>query len=198
MDELIKQLKKILADIFEQTERRLKIEQINLSEFDESLGQDEIIDELDLGDIIQKYREKIVEYKSDNSFLEKDIPNLISLLETSKERIQNYRTDLTEIGGKNLPNENIVNLIRQGILTVETPISKIHKNKELTGHLTTDGYKELVLRGVSKKLTLRRAAIQGWGTDPQNQWKFWKATDINGEKKPLEYFKELLKEQHDN
>ena len=80
MDELIKQLKKILADIFEQTERRLKIEQIDLSEFDESLGKDEIIDELDLGDSIQKYREKIVEYKSDNSFWEKDIPNLISVI----------------------------------------------------------------------------------------------------------------------
>ena len=88
-------------------------------------------------------------------------------------------------------------MIRQGILTVETPISKTHKNQELIGHLTTDGYLELVIRGVSKKLTLRRAAIDGWGTDPPNQWTFWKAPDINGEKKPLEHFKELLKARHD-
>jgi hypothetical protein len=193
MQETIDQLKKILADIFEQAERRLKIEQIDLKEFDDSLNNSEITDRLDERDLMLKFREKVVKYKGDNSFWEKDIPNLIALLESSKERIQNYRADLIEIGGKNLPNEDIVNLIKQGILTTETPISKTHKNKELVGHLTIDGYLELMVRGISKKLGLIRAAIEGWGSDPSNQWDFWEAPDINGEKKSLEHFRSLLK-----
>ena len=95
-----------------------------------------------------------------------------------------------------MPNEDIVNLIKRGILTTETPISKSHKGVEFTGHLTSDGYLELEVNGISKKLSLRRAALYVWGSNPSpNQWAFWEALDSNGEKQSLEYFKKLSKQR---
>ena len=193
MQERIEQLKTILKDISERIEQRLKIEQIDLKEFDKSLDNYEVRDGIVGRQHMLQFRKIIVDSKGDKSFWEKDVPNLISLLDTSKEKIQRYRTDLSEIGGKNLQNEDIINLIKRGILTIETPISKTHKGEEFTGHLTSDGYLELEVNGISKKLSLRRAALYAWGSNPSpNQWAFWEAPDSNGEKQSLEYFKKLL------
>lgn len=195
MQEAFEQLKTIFKDIFELIEQRLKIEQIDLKEYDAILNDYEFLNEIDKKQHLLHFRQIIADAKGDNTFWEREIPNLISLLDSSKERIQTYRADLSEIGGKNLPNEYIINLIRQGILTTEIPISKMYKGEEFTGNLTSDGYLELRVNGVSKKLSLRKAALYAWGSNPSNQWTFWEAPDSDGKKHPLEYFKKLLNAQ---
>lgn len=156
MKESLEKLEDILNDIFKSIERRLQIEQINLKEFDEYLESSKTIDEIELQQHMLKFREKIVKDKDDSSFWFKDIPSLISLLESSKERIRSYKENLSEIGGKNLPNIDIVNLLRQKILTPETPISKTHKGEEHIGHLTNDGYLELEVSGMKKNYLYER------------------------------------------
>lgn len=194
MKETIEQIKTLLADIFKRIEHRLELEQVDLKKFDESLedNKDEDENEIDLRKGMLRLRERIEKSKADNSFWKNDIPDLILLLETSKEKIQGYRDDLTEIGGKDLPSDDIIQIIKQRILTRETPISKTHKGKEFIGHLTEDGYLKLKVYGITEKLPLRKAAICAWKSNPSNAWTFWEAPDKNGEKKPLEYFRNLL------
>ena len=191
MKESFDKLEKIINEIIGQIERRLSIEQLELNEYDDliknSLDDDNII-----RDSMLKFREKIVFYKSNRSFWDKDIPNMIFLLDDAKEKIEAYQKGLKDIGGKDLPNNDIINLIQFGILSSETPISKTHKGKEIKGHLTKDGFLEIELNGTKMKKSLRKAAILAWGTNPPNQWTFWEATDKNGERRSLEYFKTLL------
>lgn len=193
MQENIKKIKTNLEEIFKDINNRLMLEQMDIEKLDEAISDCEADDDQELKQIMLEARERIVKSKNDKSFWENDIPELISLLETSKERIQNYQTDTVEIGDKSLSNNDIVNLLRQKILTPEITISKTHKGKEFMGNLTADGYLKLEIHGNLKKLSLRQAALHAWGTDPQNQWAFWEAPDNNGEKKPLEYFRKLLK-----
>lgn len=191
MEEIIDQLQMMLQKAYNRIETRLKTEQIDLEEINAIIDHAEINDSDGFRENMLAFRETVAKYKIDTSFWEKDIPSLISLLETSKETVKGYIADTREIGGKDLPNEEIINLIKRGILSTEMQISKTHKGKEFIGNLTNDGFLELQVNGIKVKRSLRRAALCAWGSSPKNQWEFWETIDSNGEKKSLEYFRTL-------
>jgi hypothetical protein len=192
MQKIIEQLQKMLEDIYQYIEQHVDLEQIDQSMLDKTLIEAEQTGDMELQQNILKLKKKLAQHKNDALFWERDVPALTSLLETARERVKSYRRDLLEIGGKNLPSMDIINILDRGILTTTTPVSKIFKGQKYTGHLTEDGYLELTVNGIKKKLSLRRAALFAWKSCPPNQWSFWEAIDSNGEKKPLAYFRKLL------
>ena len=186
-------LENIIKEISKEIEDRLFYEQKNLGRYDEMLKEYSLSEDADIRERIQNIKSKIITYKNDTLFWSKDIPNLITLLQKTIEKITGYEKDLRNIGGRDLPNIDIIKLIKRGILTSETLISRTYKGKEIIGHLTTDGFLEIELNGSIQKMSLRRAALNAWGTNPfPNQWSFWEVLDDKGEKYNLEHFKNLL------
>jgi hypothetical protein len=192
MEEIIEQLQATLQKAFNRIENRLMAEQIDVAEIDSAIDNMGIDDSDDFRKNMLAYRETVIKYKMDRSFWDKDVPSLISLLDTSSETLKSHITKNTrEIGGKDLPSEEIISLIQRGILSTNMTISKTYKGKEFIGNLTNDGFLELKVNGVIVKRSLRRAALFAWGCSPQNQWEFWETMDSNGKRRPLEYFRTL-------
>ena len=192
MKQSIEKLEKELAEIVKSIEQRIEIEQIDLQEFDRLRNDIGITPEEDIRLQMLEFRNTILKCKADNEFWEKEIPCIISLLDNAKIKLQSYKKVNNEIGGKNIPNPDIINLFESNIVNTSTPIRGRHKGKELVGHLTNDGYLEIELNKVPKKLTLRQAAIYGLGCSPPNQWMFWEAPDCKEKYVPLEDFRKLI------
>jgi len=191
MQELIEQLNTILQKVYTRIETRIKADQMDISDIDALLANNESWDE-SFRKSMEEYKETLKKLKSDTDFWDKEIPSLISLLEAAKETVKQSQKDKIEIGGKDVPNEDIIKLIDQGILTTDIPVSKTHKGQKFTGYLTADGFIEIEINGIKKKLSLRRAALCAWGSNPSNQWQFWETQDDNNEKKPLEFFRKQM------
>jgi hypothetical protein len=143
-----------------------------------------------------KIRKNNREQKMYKSFLENDLTELLSLLSSYQEKIDFYKRSKLVVGGSDKPNSIVIELIKEGILSTEIPITKTCKGKCVTGHLTKDGYLELEINNSKGKYSLRRGAILAFKTDPLNQWKFWEAIDENNEKRPLEEFRKRLYSNH--
>jgi|GEM_PF-3587121 len=191
MQELIEQLSTILQKVYTRIENRIKAEQMDIGDIDDLLSSNDSWDD-SFRKSMEEFKEQLKKVKPDANFWDKEIPTLISLLEAAKETVKQSQKDKIEIGGKDLPNEDIINLIDRGILTTDMPVSKTHKGQKNTGYLTADGFIEIEINGIKRKLSLRRAALCAWGTNPSNQWQFWETLDGNNEKKSLEFFRKQL------
>lgn len=172
------ELEKLLNELTRLMEQRIEIGQIDVEEFDNDFKNDPFLEE-EAEKYHKHFRETILLYKNDRSFYENTIQKSELLLSTTQERIQFLKKDSLNIGGSNNPNNDIIKLVKQGILSIEVPISKSHKGKVVSGYLTEDGYLELEINGTKQKLSLRRAALCAWGCNPPSQWKFWEAPDSN-------------------
>jgi hypothetical protein len=191
--EYFQQVHHALEQMFQTIESRDIIERINLDEYDSIFKNSDSGDGIDIQQKLTRFRETIIEMRADDSFWNAEIPRLISLLENAIDRLKNHQHVVKEIGGKDVANKEIIEMLNQGILTTETVIYNDYKGQTFSGHLTYDGFIELDLKGLKRKLSLRRAAYYAWKCDSQNQWLFWKAKDINGHQKTLDHFRNLIK-----
>ncbi len=194
MKEKISQLEEMLNDVLFLIKEHVKMEEKDLDEFDKLMEEIASPDDDDKYKTrVEEYRENIINHKNDKSIWDDNISKVLLLLSETQGKVQAYKTNLAAIGGNDSPNNEIVQLIKQGISTTSNPISKIHKGKEITGFLTEDGFLELVINGTRNKFSLRRAALHAWETDPPNQWKFWEVFGEDGERKTLDEFRILIR-----
>jgi len=189
MQEFIKKINEELNNICQYIDDTIKLQKTDLKAFDKSLKS---YKGKEINKVL-KERERIINAKANTAFWEKDIPELVFFLDNAKHMIASYKKTYADVGGRDNPNQKIIELIKQGILTTNSPVCKFHKGKECIAYLTEDGFIEVEINGGKKKLSLRKAALVIWGTNPANQWTFWEASYKGEEKKPLEYFLTLLK-----
>jgi hypothetical protein len=141
--------------------------------------------------------ESFITDKTDNSFLDKDIPQLKSLLQDTLNALDERLYFIDEVGDL-IPNEDFKNLINAGILTTSTLISSKFKRKVFSGYLTMEGFFELNVDG--KKIlfsTFRAAAEFAWNkVIPTDGWNIWTATDKNGGNYSLKHYRQILRKYH--
>ena len=191
MKEEIKELESLLANLLKTVAQQIEVRQIDMDEFDRLQlqnfykGDDDERYKLSMA----KFREDIVAYKADKSFYEVDVPHLKGILSDSLEQLKLIDTGNAKQSKALLPDKDIIELIKQKILTTESIVKAEMNGKEFCGHLTEDGFLEITFGSLNKKYgSLRRAAFELWGRDNPSQWKFWKVDD-----KPLEYYRNLIK-----
>lgn len=191
MKEEINQLETLLTRINELVEQHIEIEQIDLEEFDTIQETAEFPFE-GAKKHMEAFRKTIVLYKNDRFFYEKELPKIELLLNSALMQLKNIRNDNTEftsIPKRDKPNKDIVQLLKQEILTTKSIISGSLQGLSFFGHLTEDGFIEIEKNGAKMKFSsLRKAVYQIWKIGlPISQWEFWKVGDI-----PLENFRQRI------
>ncbi len=192
MLEKVNQLEILLKSIDKEIENRIKAENVDIPEIDAMLLTLNSIEDQEIKLVTQNFRETVIKYLGDKSFLNDTIPTLIKLLESSLEKLNHFSKITKDIGGKDLPNKDIVDIIKTNILNENVRVFKKIGGKEVYGNLTKDGFIEIYIEGIKVKRSLRKAAIASFGRDISNQWEFWNVIDNDGEVRSLEYYRSKL------
>jgi hypothetical protein len=196
MKEKINQLEDLLREVTELIEQHKEIEQIDLDEFDRIQKNNPFPVE-GHEEYVNTFRQTIEWYKNDSLFYNSHVPQLELLLSNALKKLPTLTDNLSElkpISKNDKPSPEIIELIKQKILSTELPINGNMNGKTVSGFLTEDGYLELNINGIKKKFgSLRWAAFEVWRKILQeSQWSFWKVK-FDGLEKPLEDFRKLIK-----
>jgi hypothetical protein len=197
MIQKVNQLEILLKSIDKEIENRIKAENVDIEEIDAMLLTLNSIEDQELKLVTKNFREIVIKYLDDKSFMNVTIPTLIKLLESSLEKLNLISKITKDIGGKDLPNKDIVDIIKTNILNETIRVFKNIGGKEVYGNLTKDGFIEIYIDGIKVKKSLRKAAIAAFGRDISNQWDFWNVVDNDGEIRSLEYYRSKLENPRD-
>jgi len=204
MQEKINQLESLFKDIIRQFEYRLRIKRTSVEHYCNELTQlekdyfeaypntSEEESRVIFDNLLSGFEDK----KNDSSFIDQDIPRIKSLLRDTLNALDEINYVLQE-NGDLIPNEEFKDLIRKGILSTETTIIGQFKGKTYSGHLTEDGFFELVINGsVIPFSNFRSAAEHAWQKPmPNDCWSVWTAVDKNRESHSLKHYRQFMREQ---
>ena len=192
MEEQIIQLKILLDAIIEKIDLKFERRNIDIGEF-ESIYKDDPDFPPELLETFIDYKNKLISYKSDKTFLVDEISQLKSILDFHLKKLDEYNLENsfdTKHATNNIPNQHIKMILKSKLLKTTDVICGEKQGKIVTGHLTEDGFLELDVYGKKKKFgSLRFAAMSIWGSDIPSQWKFWKVSDVD---MPLEHFRNQI------
>lgn len=192
MIEKVNQLEILLKTIDKEIENRIKTQSVDIAEIDAMILTLNSIEDQEIKSATQNFRETVIKYLDDKSFMNVAVPRLIKLLESSLEKLNLVSKITKDIGGKDLPNKDIVDIIKSNILNENVKVFKNIGGKEVYGNLTKDGFIEINIDGIKVKKSLRKAAIAAFGRDISNQWDFWNVIEDDGEIRNLEYYRSKL------
>lgn len=202
MEEKLNQIEELLKEIVKKFEYHLRIKRTTLEHFDNELKQltkDYLEVHPDKSDtykpIFDSLLQDFKEGKEDNSFLEKDIPQLQSFLRNTLTSLEESLYPMEE--GDLVPNEEFKRLISTGIINTSTLISSKFKGRTFFGYLTAEGFFEL---GIGDKRisfsSFRTAAERAWDKKlPNDCWNVWTATHKNGGNYSMKHYRQLLREK---
>lgn len=206
MKEKLEQLEKLLHEIAQIIDRRLKIEKTTILEFDNLIRQLEkeyfTIHSEEKRENFNEVKVKMIQdlmgEKTDHSFFDTDIPKLKSLLGDALAKLLNARNNLvmeTKFGSKlGEPNKEFIKLIAQNIVSGQSRIMGTFNYKEYYGYLTGEGYFKVEIGENKTKLfsSFSTAASYLCNKTVLKGWKVWSTELENKERKTMEYFKNLI------
>jgi hypothetical protein len=200
--EKIRQTEALLQEFVKEFEYRLRIKQTTLDYFQNEVQQLK-------KDYLENYPEKaensdfifyhllqsLKANKEDNTFLEKDVPNLKYLLLQTLNALDDGMYMVQE--GNLVPNEEFKQLINSEILNTSMKISGKFKGKTFVGNLTHDGFFELAIGDNKIPFSSFRAAAEyAWEKVMHTDcWNVWTANDKSGNNHSLKHFRDLMWQQ---
>lgn len=203
MKEKIDKLEKLLFEITEEIEKRLKIEVTTLEEFDDlicDLEKDYFTihsEEKRQAFSMMKVQliEDLIAKKKDRTFFDKDIPRLKALLSDRLSKLLDTNSPLvgeTKFGSRlKGPNADFKKLLEQNILTTQTRIFGTFEHILYEGYLTKSGYFNLVIDTNKTKpfSSFSTAASFICNKPVVRGWELWFAVDKTGDERNMEHFR---------
>ena len=202
MKEKIDQLENLLNEISREVDRRLKIDVIDVEEYDDLICEFEkeyfSIHSEEKKETFNRLKVNLIEdliaKKNDRSFFNNDIPRLKSLLCDKLSKLENINNKMiadTRFGSRlKGPNPEFKRMLQENILSTETRIFGRFNHIIYEGHLTRDGYFSLTVDAKKAKLfsSLSTAGSYVCNKPVLKGWELWFAIDENGNEQKMLYF----------
>ena len=181
----INQIEILLNEVIEQIKDNSRLYEIDLKTFE--TVQDIFPSEKSLISL----KEKILNLREEESI---ETNRLIEILSISLKNIskikRNPKIDFSKVSLRK-GNNNIIQLLEQGLLKPESIIFGDYNGKRITGNFTIDGYFKIIANGEEINFSsMRKAAYEFFQISLQNsQWDFWKVLDEEtNHGKPLQLY----------